>query len=38
MVVPEEHNYLINPRHPGFADLRLGDERPFKFDPRLRKA
>lgn len=35
LVVPQEVNTLLNPRHPAFAGVRvLGDE-PFRFDPRL---
>ena len=37
VIVPDEHNYLINPNHPDFAAMRQGDERPFRFDPRLLK-
>ena len=38
VIVPAESNYLINPNHPDFAVMRLGQERPFTFDPRLLKA
>jgi RES domain-containing protein len=38
VIVPTEHNYLINPNHPDFGRIRLGDEQAFKFDPRLLKA
>jgi len=31
-VVPEEHNFLLNPRHPDFSQLRIGDPEPFDFD------
>jgi RES domain-containing protein len=34
-IVPEEHNVLLNPRHPGMADVRVIGTRPFRFDPRL---
>ena len=34
-VVPREHNYLINPAHPGFAGLAIGPPQPFTFDSRL---
>jgi RES domain-containing protein len=34
-IVPEEHNVLVNPRHPGMADVRVIGARPFQFDPRL---
>lgn len=34
-VVPRERNYLINPRHPDFAGIRIQRPEPFYFDPRL---
>jgi RES domain-containing protein len=34
-VVPEETNYLINPRHPEATAVRVTEERPFSFDLRL---
>lgn len=34
-VVPEERNYLLNPAHPGFTKLRLGNAQPYRLDPRL---
>ncbi len=34
-VVPGEFNYLLNPAHPDFKDVRLGPPEPFSFDPRL---
>ena len=34
-VVPGEHNFLLNPRHPDFARLAIGDPEPFAFDERL---
>lgn len=30
-------NYLLNPRHPQFAELQIGEPRPFEFDARLLK-
>lgn len=36
-VVPEEHNFLINPSHPEAAHLSIGAPAPFRFDPRLVK-
>ncbi len=33
--VPEEHNYLVNPRHPRSAEVRVVGTRPFAFDARL---
>jgi RES domain-containing protein len=35
VILPEEANYVFNPRHPGAKWLRLIRERPFSFDPRL---
>jgi len=35
VVVPEEHNYLINPEHPEFGELEFGEPRPLDPDPRL---
>jgi RES domain-containing protein len=34
-VVPAEHNFLLNPKHPDFARLRIGKPSPFRFDRRL---
>lgn len=34
-VVPEEHNYLINPTHPDFESIEIGDPKPLSPDPRL---
>lgn len=38
VVVPDEHNLLLNPAHPEFAQVRVLDAQPFRFDERLRKA
>ena len=35
VLLPEETNYIVNPRHPGFPKLRSEHERLFFFDPRL---
>ncbi|MEF8796358.1 MAG: RES family NAD+ phosphorylase [Salinivenus sp.] len=35
VVVPEEHNYLINPEHPAFSELEFGEPRSLDPDPRL---
>jgi RES domain-containing protein len=35
-IIPEETNYLLNPRHPQFATIRVRRSQPFVFDPRLR--
>ena len=37
VVIPEEHNYLLNPQHPRFSDLTVGKAEPFSFDSRLRR-
>jgi RES domain-containing protein len=34
-VVPAEHNFLLNPAHPGYRKLRIGKPQPFAFDPRI---
>ena len=34
-VVPAEYLYILNPRHPHFSALRIGEPVPFGFDPRL---
>jgi len=36
-IVPQELNYLLNPRHPQFKRIQIGRPEPFSFDPRLRK-
>lgn len=36
VVEPLESNYLINPRHPAFDQLKLGEPAPLRIDPRLR--
>ena len=35
IVVPEEHNYLMNPAHPDFAQIEVGRPVIYHFDPRL---
>jgi RES domain-containing protein len=35
VVIPQELNALINPRHPDIARVRLVDNEPFRFDQRL---
>ena len=35
VVIPEENNVLINPEHPDFSQLDIGETRAFRFDPRL---
>jgi len=34
-VIPIESNFLLNPAHPNFPDLIIGNPMNFKFDPRL---
>ncbi|MBL9186279.1 MAG: RES domain-containing protein [Opitutaceae bacterium] len=36
-VVLGEFNYLLNPAHPEFKRVKLGQPEPFNFDPRLGK-
>lgn len=36
-VVPDERNYLINPRHSDFKKIKFSKPKPFVFDPRLKK-
>ena len=36
VIVPIEHNYLLNPLHPDFSLLRFGSPQPFDLDSRLR--
>lgn len=35
VVTPQEWNYLLNPTHPGFAEIKIGEPQPFQPDPRL---
>jgi len=35
VIVPTEFNYILNPAHPAFADITIGEPMPFPFDPRL---
>lgn len=34
-VVPEEWNFVLNPMHPDFNELKIGQVRDFSFDERL---
>jgi len=36
-IVPDEHNYLINLKHPDCKSIKIVDRSPFKFDDRLFK-
>ena len=35
VVIPDEFNVLLNPRHAQYATLAWSNPRPFRFDPRL---
>jgi len=35
VVVPQEANYLVNPRHPDANQVQIGDPEPYVFDERL---
>lgn len=35
-VAPEESNYVLNPAHPDFAKIDVGEAVPIDFDPRLK--
>jgi RES domain-containing protein len=35
VIVPGEHNYLLNPDHPDFSRVTIGEAAPARFDPRL---
>ena len=37
-IIPQEQNYILNPRHPEFARLQFRAPEPFSFDERLRHA
>lgn len=34
-IIPEEKNYLLNPKHPKFGQIEIGALESFAFDPRL---
>lgn len=36
-IIPEEPNYLLNPRHPKSDRIKIGKAEPFAFDPRLNR-
>jgi RES domain-containing protein len=36
-LVPSERNFILNPRHPEYARIRIGRALPFLFDPRMWK-
>jgi RES domain-containing protein len=35
VLIPEERNYLLNPAHPDFPKIAIGEATDFTFDPRL---
>lgn len=35
VIVPEEHNYVLNPNHKRFREIQIGSPVPCKIDPRL---
>ncbi len=35
VIIPGEPNYLLNPAHPDFKKIVIGNPEPFSFDPRL---
>ena len=35
VIIPGEANYLLNPAHPDFKKIVIGNPEPFSFDPRL---
>lgn len=37
VLIEREHNFLLNPHHPDFASVVVGDPRPFGWDSRLQK-
>ena len=37
VIVEHEHNFLLNPVHPDFSQIAIGNPQPFEFDPRLAK-
>jgi RES domain-containing protein len=36
-IIEDETNFLLNPAHPDFSKIRIGDPQAFEFDPRLIK-
>ena len=35
-IIPSERNYVLNPHHPDFGQIRFLAPAPFRFDPRLK--
>lgn len=36
-IIPAEHNFVINPKHPDFSKITAGDPQPFSLDDRVWK-
>jgi RES domain-containing protein len=36
-IIPQEYNYLLNPAHPDFVNIKIGTPENFNFDQRLFK-
>ena len=36
-IIPQEKNYLLNPAHPEFGGIEIGEAEPFDYDSRLLK-
>jgi RES domain-containing protein len=36
VIIEGESNYLLNPSHPDFRKVLIGEPQPFRFDPRLK--
>ena len=37
-IIAHEHNYVLNTRHPDFAQVRIAGREDFAFDPRIKDA
>jgi RES domain-containing protein len=37
VIIPVEQNFVLNPQHPAFEQLIIGEPRPFSFDSRMWK-
>jgi RES domain-containing protein len=37
VIVPCDHNFVMNPAHPDYKTLKISSPRPFSFDPRMWK-
>lgn len=37
VLVEDESNYLLNPDHPDYSQIKIGSSQPFEFDSRLAK-